>query len=383
MVKVHGWLPGADPQSRRVEDARTTLNVSCAEASDEVVTRPARASSWGERTRAFHHLVTMRSIRFMTSCLRGALLACIGLAACSAGDLAAPVTDSVPVSGRYVALQFDSAALTRHLNVAYGTRPNAGRQYTSQRTEAVERTQPTLTLRMDLAVPPNATATTPQPLLVLVHGGGFVAGDKSDFYPELVSYARAGFVVATINYRLTPGNGQSDTIRTTAVLHAVEDAANAIRFLRANAARYGIDPTRVATIRSSAGGGISLVLGIQPDDPRLRADLPAFSARVDGVVSTGATLQGESDAILSLLSFDRTDTPVLLFHAKETDGGTGATWSGAVLPTQQRITASGNQCTVVSQPDGTHTVELSIGTVYWPPLRDFLWKQLRLSAIAR
>lgn len=307
-----------------------------------------------------------------------------GLVGCS--DAAAPTSPpdaTAPTTGRYVSLQYDSASVARFLNVAYSTRPNAGRQYTSQRTEATERTQPTLTLRMDIAVPPNATASSRQPLLVLIHGGGFIAGDKSDFYPELASYARAGFVVATINYRLTPGNGTSDTIRTMAVQHAAEDAANAIRFLRRNAAQYGIDPTRVATIGSSAGGGTSLVLGIQPDDPRLLSDAPGVSARVDGVVSTGATLQGESDAVLSLLTFDRDDTPVLLFHARETDGGTGATWTGAVIPTQQRIEASGNQCTVVAQPDGTHTVDLSIGTVYWPPLRDFLWSRLRLAALAR
>ena len=287
----------------------------------------------------------------------------------------------IPTTGRYVELVYPASSLTTYANVAYSTRANAGRQYTSQRTEQIERTQPTLTMRMDIAVPPNASAATPQPLLVFVHGGGFVAGDKSDFYPEMESYARAGYVVATINYRLTPGNGGSDTIRTTAVSHAVEDAQNAIRFLRANASRYGIDPTRVASIGSSAGGGVSLSIGIQPDDPRALSDFPGVSARVSGAVSTGATLQGESDAVLSLLSFDAKDSPILLYHAKETDSGTGATWTGSVLPTQQRIVNSGNQCTVVPQPDMTHTVDLSIGNAYWPPMRTFLFTHLRLAAL--
>lgn len=309
------------------------------------------------------------------------LVGLILLTACGTEPAAPTAAPPAPLTGLYAAPQFDSTQLSVFLNVPYSTRPNLRRQYTSQRTEAVERTQPTLTMRMDIAVPPNARAGAPQPLLVLIHGGGFVAGDKSDFYPEVVSYARAGYVVATINYRLTPGNGSSDTIRTLAVQHATEDAMNAIRFLRTNAARYGIDPTRVATIGSSAGGGVSLVVGIQPDDPRGLSDHPGISARVDGVVSTGATLQGESEAVLSLLTFDATDTPVLLFHAKETDGGTGATWTGSVLPTQHRIVASGNRCSVVPQPDGTHTVDLSIGTVYWPPLRDFLWDRLRLAAL--
>jgi poly(3-hydroxybutyrate) depolymerase len=287
----------------------------------------------------------------------------------------------VPTTGRYVETVFAPSTLTTYPDVVYSTRPNAGRQYTSQRTQQAEQAQPTLTLRMDIAVPPNATADARQPLLVLIHGGGFVAGDKSDFYPEMASYARAGYVVATINYRLTPGNGASDTIRTTAVRHAVEDAMNAIRFLRRNAARYGIDPNRVVSIGSSAGGGISLTLAIQPDDPRALSDAPGTSARVDGAVSTGATLQGESEAVLSLLSFEASDSPVLLYHAKETDSGTGATWTNSVLPTQRRIIDSGNACTVVAQPDMTHTVDLSIGNEYWPALRDFLYTRLRLASL--
>jgi dipeptidyl aminopeptidase/acylaminoacyl peptidase len=308
------------------------------------------------------------------------LLGATGLLLAACSTTAGPDV-VVPTTGRYVETIYPASSLTTYADVVYSTRPNAGRQYTSQRTQQVERTQPTLTLRMDIAVPPNASAELRQPLLVLIHGGGFVAGDKSDFYPEMASYARAGYVVATINYRLTPGNGTTDTIRTTAVLHAVEDAQNAIRFLRRNAAQYGIDPTRVVTIGSSAGGGVSLTLGIQPDDPRALSDAPGVSARVDGAVSTGATLQGESDAVLSLLSFEASDSPVLLYHARETDSGTGATWTNSVLPTQRRIVDSGNECTVVEQPDMTHTVDLSIGNTFWPPLRTFLYTRLRLASL--
>jgi poly(3-hydroxybutyrate) depolymerase len=321
-------------------------------------------------------LLHARSLRVR----RGVLLSVSGVLIAACATTAEPDL-VVPTTGRYVETVFAPSTLTTYPDVVYSTRPNAGRQYTSQRTQQTEQAQPTLTLRMDIAVPPNATADARQPLLVLIHGGGFVAGDKSDFYPELATYARAGYVVATINYRLTPGNGASDTIRTTAVRHAVEDAMNAIRFLRRNAARYGIDPNRVVSIGSSAGGGISLTLAIQPDDPRALSDAPGTSARVDGAVSTGATLQGESEAVLSLLSFEASDSPVLLYHAKETDSGTGATWTNSVLPTQRRIIDSGNACTVVAQPDMTHTVDLSIGNEYWPALRDFLYTRLRLASL--
>lgn len=314
----------------------------------------------------------------------GFIAACTALAttACSGGsDAVVAPPSAAPTTGVYVATQHAASSLTTYGNVAYSTRPNAGGQYTSQRTENTERTQSTLTMRMDIVVPPNATAASRQPLLVFVHGGGFVAGDKSDFYPEVESYARAGYVTATINYRLTRGNGTSDTIRTTAVLHATEDAMNAVRFLRANAARYGIDPTRVVSIGSSAGGAVSLMLGLQPDDTRARSDFTSVSARVNGAVSTGASLQGGDSEIDALITFDRTDSPVLLYHAKETDSGSGRTWTGNVLATQQRINASGNSCTVVPQPNMTHTVELVLGNEYWPPMREFLWTHLRLAEL--
>lgn len=304
------------------------------------------------------------------------------LAACGGDAPAAPDSNTPLTSGLYESAQYSATTVTTYPNVVYSTRPNAGGQYTSQRTEQAERTQPTLTLRMDIAVPPNATAASRQPLLVFVHGGGFIAGDKSDFYPEVESYARAGYVAATINYRLTNGGGAgSDSIRTQAVLHATEDAMNAVRFLRANAARYGVDPTRVVSVGSSAGGAVSLMLGLQPDDSRARSDFAGVSARVNGAVTTGASLQGASPEIEALLSFDATDSPILLYHAKETDSSSGATWTGSVLPTQQRINSSGNVCTVVPQPNMTHTVDLSLGNSYWPPLRAFLFTHLRLAEL--
>ena len=58
-----------------------------------------------------------------------------------------------------------------------------------------------------------------------------------------------------------------------------------------------------------------------------------------------------------------------------------ATWSGSVLPTQARINGSGNTCTLVAQPDRSHTVDLSLGGEYWPATRPFLWDKLRLAAL--
>ncbi len=67
------------------------------------------------------------------------------------------------------------------------------------------------------------------------------------------------------------------------------------------------------------------MLGLQPDDARARSDFAGISARVNGAVTTGASLQWSSNEIDALISFDATDAPILLFHAKETDSSSGAT----------------------------------------------------------
>lgn len=301
------------------------------------------------------------------------------LAACDGASPNAPEAE-IPRTGRYVEQILPLSAVRVARDVIYSTRPNAGGQYTSGVTRDAEADDPVLQLRLDLAIPADASSANPQPLIVLVHGGGFVTGDKRDPEDWAVSYARAGYVVASINYRLTPNNQRSDSIRLQTIQHAVEDAQNAIRFLRSRAAVYGIDPTRVVTIGTSAGGGISLVNAVAADDARLRSDAPGVSSRVNGAIASGATLTGEGDEVEAWLTYDRSDSPVVIVHARETDGDTGKTWTGHVLPSQRRFLDAGIPCTVVAQPDGTHTVPLAVGGPYWDALRPFLWTTLQLDA---
>lgn len=91
--------------------------------------------------------------------------------------------------------------------------------------------------------------------IVHVHGGGFVSGDKAD---ERVAdfctlLARRGYVVASINYRLRPGKvrrGMYDQVLDD----ARHDALGAVRWMRANAAGWGVDPDLIAIEGHSAGG---------------------------------------------------------------------------------------------------------------------------------
>ncbi len=107
------------------------------------------------------------------------------------------------------------------------------------------------TQKLDLYLPHEAK--TPYPLIIEIHGGGFMMGSKSgDISPMLLGLQR-GYAVATINYRLS-GEAKFPA--------AVNDVKAAIRFLRANAAQYQLDTNRFATWGGSAGGNLSAMAAL-------------------------------------------------------------------------------------------------------------------------
>ncbi len=120
---------------------------------------------------------------------------------------------------------------------------------------------------------PTPDTESQRPLVLLVHGGSFITGTKKNakMVALATEYAKRGYVAASIDYRLLGqrGTGCDDPNAScvTAVLAAQHDAQAAIRYLRAHAASYGIDPTRVAIQGGSAGGGTALLVGLHSDDP--------------------------------------------------------------------------------------------------------------------
>ncbi len=120
-----------------------------------------------------------------------------------------------------------------------------------------------------------------------MHGGGFTAGDKASGAGKANYFARLGYVVVSINYRLLSPDGcggdrEPPPICTQAVMAAQHDAQAAVRWLRANAATYRIDTDRIAVGGASAGAVTSLAGGLalggpgrqrQPGSPR-RASAP-------------------------------------------------------------------------------------------------------------
>jgi acetyl esterase/lipase len=127
--------------------------------------------------------------------------------------------------------------------------------------------------RLDLYLP--ATGEAPYPVILAIHGGGFVGGDKADgqITPVLEALSR-GYAVAGVNYRLS---GEATFPA------AINDVKAAIRWLRANAGEHQLDPSRFAAWGQSAGGNLAALAGTSGDLPALRGPHPANAGQSDGL----------------------------------------------------------------------------------------------------
>jgi alpha-L-fucosidase 2 len=111
-------------------------------------------------------------------------------------------------------------------------------------------------LKLDVHVP---NGPGPFPTAILVHGGGWVGGSKQEFINYIFEpLSKANFVWFSINYRLAPHH------RWPA---CAEDVETAIQWVFANAAKYKVDPTRVALIGESSGGHLASYAGIKTRQP--------------------------------------------------------------------------------------------------------------------
>ena len=109
-------------------------------------------------------------------------------------------------------------------------------------------------LKLNMASPKDGDG--PFPTVVCIHGGGFRAGKREGHDGTCKKLAARGYVAITVTYRLAP---------KYQFPAAVYDVKAAVRFLRANAAKYKIDPQRIAAWGDSAGGHLALFLGVTGD----------------------------------------------------------------------------------------------------------------------
>lgn len=128
--------------------------------------------------------------------------------------------------------------------------------------EAIEYAVPDGTpLLLNMAAPREGAG--PFPAVVCIHGGGFRAGKRESHDALCVKLAERGYVAATVSYRLAPDHQFPA---------AVHDVKAAVRWLRAHAAEYRIDPTRIGALGASAGGSLAQLLGVTAHVPRFEGD---------------------------------------------------------------------------------------------------------------
>jgi acetyl esterase/lipase len=194
-------------------------------------------------------------------------------------------------------------------------------------------------LKLDV-IRPRAESKSPRPVVVWIHGGGWSGGDKSSGLGLLMSYAlRGDYVCFSVGYRL------SGEAKWPAQIH---DCKAAIRWIKANAEKYNIDPQRIGVWGSSAGGHLVSLLGTSGDVKELEgnngspdrssrvacvvdfcgpSDLPNFfKAKNDGgarrpiVGLLGGTVEekaAEAVAASPVTYVTKDDAPILIVHGTE------------------------------------------------------------------
>ena len=160
----------------------------------------------------------------------------------------------------------------------------------------------------DLYEPKSDGGRTDRPAILAIHGGAWRGGDKAwgeQFAEELCPF---GYVVVSINYRLSSQPGATWPAQ-------IEDVQKALRYVRANARRLRIDPDRIASLGMSAGGHLATMVALR-DDP----------SGPHGRVSTAVNLDGEHDMTMPpeqvMADFESILTAVM---------GHGPPWSDAEL----------------------------------------------------
>jgi acetyl esterase/lipase len=212
--------------------------------------------------------------------------------------------------------------------------------------------------------PDGHDASQSRPAVVFYFGGGFLRGSPSQFENQARYFASRGMVAITADYRVFNRNG-------TTLEFAVQDAKSAMRWVRSNASRLGVDPNRITAAGGSAGGQLAAAVALLPehdapnDDSNIRSTPDALVLFNPGLVF--APIGGRSDVkplggnpnIIgyasreSLSPYHHIGTenpPTIIFHGKA-DGT--VPYSHSKLFTDAML-AAGNQAELVGYDGEDH-----------------------------
>ena len=179
----------------------------------------------------------------------------------------------------------------------------------------------------------------PWPLVVAIHGGAFMRGDRTRELPHLPALLGRGYAVASVEYRLS-GEALFPA--------AVKDVKQATAYLRAHAAELSLDPSFFAAWGRSAGGHLSAMLGVTSGQAT-EFDGPGGDSSVQAVVDW----YGPSDFLVMDAQFIAKspdgDVPPPQNH--DEPGSPESKWIGAPIQELPEVTARANPITYITQAD--------------------------------
>jgi acetyl esterase/lipase len=182
---------------------------------------------------------------------------------------------------------------------------------------------------------PAGPASRPRPGVVLIHGGGWANFDKATMRGMANFLARSGFVAISVNYRLLQGTDNRWPTQ-------LDDVQRAVRWMRANSAKYNIDAVHIGAFGHSAGAHLAALLGMEDTRDNSDAALAKYSSKVQAVVDVSGPTdfipQHEADGDASLVNLfgggytkipevwrdaspvlhvDKSNAPFLIVHGKK------------------------------------------------------------------
>ena len=192
------------------------------------------------------------------------------------------------------------------------------------------------------------------PCIITVHGGGWRNGDKNKFARFASKFAASGFATACIGYRLTPEVG---------VPQCIEDAKASVRWVRANAKKYNIDPDRLGAFGGSAGAHLVAMLGTSFKVDKLEGDggNKGVSSKIHAVVAMATpadmtafgrfTKNTEAAKMISPVTYvDKDSAKFLLIHSK---GDRVVPYKQSVI-LKEKLTKAGVPVTLITIEGGGH-----------------------------
>ena len=237
---------------------------------------------------------------------------------------------------RYLQEVFQENQLTTNTNLVYKT---------------VEITEDeSIDLKLDITYPNNDTLTQ-RPLLVWIHGGGFVSGTKEVMTRRCIDFAKMGYVTCTIQYRLAKDHVLGDTFQDV-VEGAVDDTRSAIDWLLENASEYKIDPTTVLVGGSSAGAVTSCHVAYDDREWDNKKVLKGIVSLWGGLLPTNME-EGKTGELDYDVQVQENECPACLIHGAK----------DPIVPVQlaydlaNKLEAVGIPCTMKIDPTAGHGVK--------------------------